>query len=63
MTTVANRLWPAGTLRVPRGTCPGCAGVSHPGRSCLGLATEQLYPILRKLPGAVYVPLEQRDPR
>jgi hypothetical protein len=40
---VTERLWPAGVLRVPAGTCPGCAGDSHPGTTCDGKTTDEVW--------------------
>jgi hypothetical protein len=36
------RLWPVGTLRIPGGTCPGCARASHPGLTCDGKTSEEV---------------------
>lgn len=58
-----SRLWPTGTLRVPAGTCPGCAGDSHPGRTCQGRTSAEVTRALRKVPGAIYVRLDVRGDR
>lgn len=49
------------TTRVPAGTCPGCQAASHPGRTCKGGTTDQVYRYLLKLPETIYVPLVDRE--
>jgi hypothetical protein len=58
-----ERLWPAGILRVPDGTCPGCGLDSHPRQTCDGRTTEEVIAAL--WPGVWLRPLEQPevDPR
>lgn len=56
-----SRLWPAGTLRVPAGTCPGCARPSHPGLTCHDRTTAEVTDVLRRVPGVTYIPYSPRD--
>jgi hypothetical protein len=51
----AERLWPSGILRVPAGTCPGCGRPSHRLRTCTGRTADEVVPVVRRWPGAVYV--------
>lgn len=43
---MSARLWPAGVLRIPEGTCPGCTGDSHPGRTCVGATSDEVIAFL-----------------
>lgn len=53
-----ERLWPAGTLRVAVGTCPGCAGPSHTGLTCDGKTTDEVIAVV--WPDADLDPAERR---
>jgi hypothetical protein len=57
----ARRVLPptTGAILLPAGTCPGCRGESHLGRTCRGLTTAQVVAVLRRLPGAISVELER----